>query len=853
MIPIASLDSGYASASDSDSVITPPPLPPTPSPDISALELRVQVVPDGTSSAEKVHLHPGDLVKLGGSLDSSENFVQLSERVYRVETKDWIKPGAIGLARAAWSTIQNESATFRSSGTDCVSVALYHKEVDERHVLESIDLEISVSNATGKRSEAPLYIQAETIGGIALRELANQYVSLGQKFEVFRDKEIYHLTIVGMTETSRNNNMIRFSQYFGFPKEDTTLNLIADNPEKLKILQGTLSSPDTTLIFEVTPVKVTVKPPHPDSPAMIDIDAFTGKLRSYLQGTTLNPKDSFSFTCDLGFFLVTLMTTYNQYMVDLSDNFAYAVAEDQKISVYNTSDMFLFASSDVQETDYLEVAVNSLTPKKNKTVPFFLADTIKNSILKANRIFVEGQSLKIETNNAYLTLGIGRVAGRGNIRLETMKIHQRWRVAENAKIVISKGQNITIPIVGSDRIHDIKKLALNVEIPWHNKRYTVSEDKIIAEIRKMSCEIISSASVFTVRVGDGPKISCKVSDFACFCKPCPSSEKLDQLGKILSDTPITVTSVDEDLLLASSFPRTFLENPHTFLEKLGVGGMPPECIDELQNIILMRSKDNSAMKASGLKCPKGILLSGPPGTGKTNLARQLGKILGVPDSRITMKVGPEFFNKYYGTTEKRIRNLFLPAKKEQKLHGDDSQLHVVIIDEIDGILGTRDDEDNDMENRAVNQFIAELDGPHPLNNIFVVGITNRPEIIDPAVVRPGRLHPTITIGMPTVEGRKAIFRIHTRALKENNRLHDDVDFDKLAAMTADMSGAAIEQIVKAAFTQWNMRYFLSNQDDAASEHTDGGKIRMKDFQDAVEKVKRGLSNQDSGPPPHLYL
>ena len=132
-----------------------------------------------------------------------------------------------------------------------------------------------------------------------------------------------------------------------------------------------------------------------------------------------------------------------------------------------------------------------------------------------------------------------------------------------------------------------------------------------------------------------------------------------------------------------------------------------------------------------------MLLHGPPGTGKTLIARQLAACLNCAEPKVVN--GPELFNKFVGGTEKKIRELFGDAIAEQKEKGEESGLHVIIFDEIDAICKERGSSSNDTHSNAVNQILTMIDGVDALNNTLVIGMTNRKDLIDNALLRPGRL------------------------------------------------------------------------------------------------------------------
>ena len=202
---------------------------------------------------------------------------------------------------------------------------------------------------------------------------------------------------------------------------------------------------------------------------------------------------------------------------------------------------------------------------------------------------------------------------------------------------------------------------------------------------------------------------------------------------------------------------------------------------------------------------RGVLLSGPPGCGKTLLARELARALGAREPQIVN--GPEILDKFVGEAERKVRELFAPAEAEFRQVGDASALHVVVFDEMDAIARRRGSLTGDttgVRDGVVNQLLAKMDGVVEAPNVLVVGCTNRPELIDEALLRPGRLEVQLQVRRPDAVGRRDIARIHTRRMKENGALADDArayvdDVEGgLASRTDLFSGAEIAGLVRAA-------------------------------------------------------
>lgn len=244
---------------------------------------------------------------------------------------------------------------------------------------------------------------------------------------------------------------------------------------------------------------------------------------------------------------------------------------------------------------------------------------------------------------------------------------------------------------------------------------------------------------------------------------------------------------------------TKLSQPDWKFESMDVGGLDTQFGLIMRRAFASRMASPEFVKAMGIKHVKGMLLFGVPGTGKTLIARQVAKNL--TQTPVKVISGPEVLSKYVGGTEEAIRKLFEDAEKEYKSKGDESSLHVIIFDEIDSICGTRTSGEGvgaSVHNGLVNQLLSKIDGVHSLNNILVIGMTNRKDMLDSALLRPGRLEVHIEIGLPDEQGRQEIFRIHTKTMRENKVLHDDVKLDELASKTKNYSGAEIEGVVKSA-------------------------------------------------------
>jgi vesicle-fusing ATPase len=283
-----------------------------------------------------------------------------------------------------------------------------------------------------------------------------------------------------------------------------------------------------------------------------------------------------------------------------------------------------------------------------------------------------------------------------------------------------------------------------------------------------------------------------------------------------------------------------LLNPDWKFADMGIGGLDSEFSTIFRRAFASRLFPPAIIKELGIKHVKGMLLYGPPGTGKTLIARQISKMLAAGAEPKVVN-GPEILDKYVGQSEQNIRNLFTEAEKDYKSKGEASRLHVIIFDEIDAICKKRGTVGGGtgVHDTVVNQLLSKIDGVDALNNILVIGMTNRKDMIDAALLRPGRLEVHVEIGLPDQEGRRQIFEIHTKEMRSHSRLSDDVDLDKLAELTKNFSGAEIEGLVKSAssFALYGSIDVTKDAGAAPKKELSNIVVRMSDFIHALEEVE----------------
>jgi vesicle-fusing ATPase len=332
--------------------------------------------------------------------------------------------------------------------------------------------------------------------------------------------------------------------------------------------------------------------------------------------------------------------------------------------------------------------------------------------------------------------------------------------------------------------------------------------------------------------------------------PVPPRGHAVQRGILISQTQINfMQAADSTLKIKASGKRArpnAILQPNFKFEDMGIGGLDNEFSAIFRRAFASRIFPPALVEKLGIQHVKGILLFGPPGTGKTLMARQIGKMLNAREPKIVN--GPEILNKFVGASEENVRKLFADAEKEYKEKGDDSGLHIIIFDELDAICKQRGSTGGGtgVGDSVVNQLLSKMDGVDQLNNILLIGMTNRLDMIDEALLRPGRLEVHMEINLPDEHGRRQIISIQTSKMRSNGVMDDDVDLDELAAVTKNFSGAEIAGLVKSATSFAFNRHVKVGTMAGIDDNVEDMRVNRDDFLHALDEVQPafGVSEEE---------
>lgn len=446
-----------------------------------------------------------------------------------------------------------------------------------------------------------------------------------------------------------------------------------------------------------------------------------------------------------------------------------------------------------------------LTPKKNiillkdnqEAVP---ATSIKFTVLKAESVasnqgyypYINVRQLECAIRqraerhlmfdrarfNVHLTTGsyhIELYKGLGaDLPEETGILNSPWKISAETKFEFSIDHSLTEQLIDSDKTFPLTQIVFKAELQQkkrddvhksggYQKDATVfiPECELLELVNSHMSKHLFKNQIFEVTHEKGHTIRLEVKDLIIDSKESSGTPTYGRVTERTAQTQIKfqIPLNNKLSLLSKKLPLSY-KNVKERMATMKLGGMQNEMDQIMRSILTSRGSAKKLREALGFKPQKGILLYGPPGNGKTTFARQIGELLGCENDRLKMVAGSELLNMYVGETEKNLRELIEPAEKAFAQYGDDSELYVIVIDEIDTLLPVRDSSERHHTKTMVNQFLSAMDGLKGLTNVLFIGTTNRRDLMDPAALRPGRFETQVEIVSANEQGRREILEIH---------------------------------------------------------------------------------------------
>jgi len=418
--------------------------------------------------------------------------------------------------------------------------------------------------------------------------------------------------------------------------------------------------------------------------------------------------------------------------------------------------------------------------------------------------------------------------GKGIARMdpELMKILQ----LEDGDYVVVEGVKKTVAVLRTGYAEDENRGIIRIDsITRRNAGVGLDEKVSVRKITPRSAKRISLAPTQPLKIMGGEEylkgaLQNRVFTKGDFIEVNVMGRKFDLVVQGFQPPAegVVVSPQTEFKLSEKPVKEEMAKAPRVSYEE--IGGLEEE-IHKVREMIELPLRHPELFERLGVEAPKGVLLHGPPGTGKTLLAKAVAN----ETSANFMSIGgPEIMSKFYGESEERLRQMFQEASENAP--------SIIFIDEIDSIAPKRDEVSGETERRVVAQLLALMDGLEARGKIVVIGATNRPNALDPALRRPGRFDREIEIGIPDNRGRMDILQIHTKGMP----LADDVDLEKINSLTHGYVGADLAALAKEAAMR-SLRRVLPEIDLEADsipvEILNSLEVRMQDFLDAYREMQ----------------
>ncbi|RZN62790.1 MAG: AAA family ATPase [Methanonatronarchaeia archaeon] len=419
-----------------------------------------------------------------------------------------------------------------------------------------------------------------------------------------------------------------------------------------------------------------------------------------------------------------------------------------------------------------------------------------------------------------------RDAGRGIARISS-SIMQRLNLT-SGDIVSIKGDSIATAVVWPgypDDSDSIIRIDGNIR---NNANTSIGETVSVGKIEAEKAKKVVLAPTESMRV----KVSSGGIRKILEGRPISKGQKIriEFFGRpihyqITSTTPTGTVIPDSNTKIEiKDKPAEEVEGDVPQVTYEDIGGLEEE-LKKVREMIELPMKKPELFQRLGIEPPKGVLLHGPPGTGKTLIAKAVAN---ESDAHFISIGGPEIMSKYYGESEKKLREMFEEAKENSP--------SIVFIDELDSIAPKREEVSGEVERRVVAQLLSIMDGLEARGEVVVIATTNQINLVDPALRRPGRFDREIEIGVPDKEGRREILEVHTRGMP----LSDDVDLDNFSERTHGFVGADVESLTKESAMN-SLRKILPEidieADEIPSEIIENLEVTKDDFEEALKGIE----------------
>jgi ATP-dependent 26S proteasome regulatory subunit len=790
-------------------------------------------------------------------------WLSIANLFYQAWPLDGIEKGCIGLNGPMSSDIRK--ATFFLNDLEQVFLTAFPNTPPSLPDIEKISFEIIRDpDSESWHGAGSVNLDLLHLTQNVQRLLQNNAICRNQSFFLHTDQGNFKLSAKQMSCSKQIQGPLLFGKLTG----KTHIEFIAERLSNIYIVENIVEQNIECFIFNVCLTRnLLIKNALP-KPLQIDLSELRSEIAKQLMNQKVVVGHKFFKKDTNGWVFHYELFQVKQLQKERFENSYYQSAfelkENSKIQFcWEKEDLVITTGSEefCKEIHFKIIEHSNSADDKEKAQlkkPWMSQSELEDTIRSVKKPFAENEALLLKLSQGEFVVHITSITAKDNKPEDPNETCKKlYQIAPDTKITTSCSEALKMRLIDSLTPYELESVKIEVKTKTQfffesDKITLLNEEDLQSVFFRTFKKLIVRKMSEVVTVGDEENIKLSVS-----CMECKNEDEIQYkhgiLGLITEKTKIQFVPAEKcKVRIVTKQQALQIKDPIKELEQMGVGGLCAQMQEIVRNIFLARGPMRKQMLRRGLEPQRGILFWGPPGTGKTTFARNLSKMLGALGENVQMITAPQVFNKFVGESEKNIRELFKPAREAQEKLKSKSPLYVVIIDEIDAILSTRSDDTNQWRNSVVNQFLSEIDGPNKLNNILIIGMTNRKDQLDPAAIRPGRLELLIEIGLPNSEARKQIFEIHLKKVKEEGLFANNVAIDSLIGPTDGWSGADIEGVVKRAINYSIERLnLLSLPDEEVNKHPDG-LLRQEDLQKAISDVKAIKKDDKSKIPEGMY-
>jgi ATP-dependent 26S proteasome regulatory subunit len=807
-----------------------------------------------------VWMHSHDVKELFGTENIKECYVRIVNRAYKIGIRN-IQAGYICISNRQKMEIRSEVSS--KNGTDSVIVSSFWLN-DHKIELNSVTLKIEFHNFLNKKA----VYDYEDLEQRCKKILVKSVVNLNQTFLLDCQNENITLLVKSLIFTPQIAE--KFKGSFGLVTKNTLLRFENANSDKITFISRTKNdviehcsfsfrvneAPRSPFFFQLSEYGESYVVPYQNFIKAIHNQFDHTQLFENLKGKIIINEQPFKFTIDF------IKGSIPQPPPPSGCRRAMFLSPFTKLHLSSVNDEVIFVGNKLREANecYFKVTDIVNTKKHPKTNQYLTPWVNSNELklkLKGKKQLAVGQQFKVTLTTGTFILKLEDAGSYSEdsvvIANDEKGFKSLWFFNENSNFTFSVDQALNIKIVNEINSLPIQKILF--EVLQYTDLQKNGEEK--AEVLEADLEqAIQNEAPVAIVTGQAIQVSIREQVFLLTVKDMLFSKKINDvdvnhLGALKYTTVCQFVSNKNNQI--NIIPKKKSLNQETLLaslKEMKIGGMKDQIQQLIRRVAIFQDADLANEVAGfGLKPLKGIVLHGPPGTGKTMLARELGKLLGCQNVQLVSS--PEIFNKFLGNSEKKIRKIFEGAERMQEKYGSNSPLNLIIFDEFDAIASKRSDKADYWMNTIVDQLLTCIDGLKELNNILVIGITNRLDALDPAIIRAGRLEYHLEIGLPDLASRLEIFEIYTKDINSNKRLSKDVDLKFLAKKTEGFSGADIEGVLRTAVSYPLDRLFI-NKGAPEVEKAAIKMLTQADLLKALKEVSLNRKKEESPIPDGMY-